>query len=88
MTRTEQKIIHIQRHIHQPTGLLAAYSDDLKGLLVFGKSNQELDTKIPGAIRELLEAMGHSVFSIEPITDAGWVDSSKNNIRVELAEAA
>jgi len=35
---------------------MAAFSDDLPGLLVFGSSWQEIEAKLPGAVRVLMDA--------------------------------
>lgn len=61
MPREVQKIIEIKSSINARTGLMAAFSDDLPGLLVVGKTIQELEDKLPGAMREILEAQGNTV---------------------------
>ncbi len=88
MKRIEYQTISIIRRIHRPTGLIAAYSDDLKGLMVFGDTDAEVERKLPGAIREMMEAMGREVLSVEPREDAGWSDVSNKSMQVRLAEAA
>ena len=45
-------------HWNPPGGLIVAYSDDLKGLLVHGRSVDEIKAKLPGAIKEILDAQG------------------------------
>jgi hypothetical protein len=45
---------------HAKSDLLVAYSDDVPGLLVSGRSEAEIDEKLPGAIREILEAQGNT----------------------------
>lgn len=50
---------------HRKTGLLVAQCDDLKGLTVFGRSIDELERKVEPAVRELLEAQGIRVLSVE-----------------------
>lgn len=42
-------------------GLLYAQSPDLRGLLVVGETTEELKAKIPGAISDLLKAVGKNV---------------------------
>ena len=49
---------------HRETGLIVAFSDDLPGLYVHGRSEEELRERIPEAIRALLEAQGESVSGI------------------------
>lgn len=50
---------------HRDTDLLMATSYDLLGLMVPGRSEEELAEKIPAAIREILEAEGNEVLSVE-----------------------
>lgn len=64
---TMEKIVSISTMIHPKTGLLVAVSDDLKGLLVHGRSEAELLQRIPVAIRDILEAGGHRIESVEPL---------------------
>jgi hypothetical protein len=84
------KVINIRGRVHTPNGLLAAVSDDLKGLLVVGANWQEVESKLPGAIRELMDAMGTPVTSVELIpiheSDTDWVAEPK--FRAELNRAA
>jgi hypothetical protein len=61
----ERKIIRISTLRHKGSDLLLAYSDDLKGLAVHGRSHEELERKIPLAIKDLLEADGYEVKSVE-----------------------
>lgn len=49
---------------HRKTGLMIAMSEDLEGLMVHGRTEEELDARIPDAIRSLLEARGHKVSSV------------------------
>lgn len=58
------QVIHVHVLKHQDTGLLMAVSDDLPGLIVHGRSEAELETRIPNAIRDLLEASGGYVESV------------------------
>jgi hypothetical protein len=73
----ENRVITIQVARHQQTGLLVAYSDDLRGLYVHGRSEEELRERIPVAIRDILEADGHEVDSVlelvRPEVEAGFV---------------
>ncbi len=50
---------------HRNTDLLMAISYDLPGLMVPGRSEEELAEKIPAAIQEILEAEGNKVLSVE-----------------------
>jgi hypothetical protein len=87
MDTTEKMTIRIERRIHRPTGLISAFSDDLKGLLVFGDTDSEIDKKLPGAIKEMLEAMGRNVVSVTAEDPPGWSNMSRKDMQVRLAEA-
>lgn len=67
MAQIMEKIVTITTLVHPKTSLLVAVSDDLKGLLVHGRNETELLDRIPVAIRDLLEAEGHKVESVEPL---------------------
>ena len=58
------RIIRIYTAEHRDTGLLMAVSRELPGLLVHGRSEEELEQKLPHAIQEILEAQGNTVVSI------------------------
>lgn len=49
---------------HQKTDLIIATSPSHKGLMVHGRTVQEVEARIPEAIRALLEAEGKTVMSI------------------------
>jgi len=53
---TRDFVIEIVRYAK--TNLLMAFSNDLPGLLVPARSEEQLDQRLLGAIRELLEAQG------------------------------
>jgi hypothetical protein len=65
----EERAIRITLRKHETTPLLAATSDDLDGLVVFGRTWQEIGEKLPVAIRELYEAMGYKVLSVTAVAD-------------------
>jgi len=65
----EERAIRIRVAKHDTTGLLAATSEDLHGLVVFGRTPEEIDAKLPKAIKELLEASGNKVASVTVVTD-------------------
>ena len=72
---TEQKItLRIRCKLHQKTGNLAAFSDDLPGLLVVGANEQEITDKLPGAITELFHAMGRPTAQVKLVVgiDSEW----------------
>lgn len=55
-------VIEIVRYTK--TNLLMAFSNDLPGLLVPARGEEELDQRLVGAIRELLEAQGATNISL------------------------
>jgi predicted RNase H-like HicB family nuclease len=65
----EERAIRITLAKHDDTGLLAATSDDLHGLVVFGKTVEEIERKLPIAIKELLEASNEEVGSVVVVPD-------------------
>jgi Domain of unknown function (DUF1902) len=65
----EEKAIRIRFAKHDDTVLLAATSEDLDGLVVFGKTVEEIERKLPTAIRELLETSHEQVGSVTVVPD-------------------
>jgi hypothetical protein len=65
----EERAIRITVRKHDTVSLLAATSDDLDGLIVFGGTWQEIEGKLPIAIQELFEAMGYKVVSVTAMAD-------------------
>jgi Domain of unknown function (DUF1902) len=59
-----RRTIRVQVLQHEKTGLLAAISPDLHGLVVHGHSHDELRERLPGAIRDMIEAEGDSVVDL------------------------
>lgn len=78
---------------HTETGLIVATSDQLKGLIVHGRSMAEVEKRIPETIRALLEADGKIVLSIthldqdEKTRKAGFTPTPQR-FSAELCEAA
>lgn len=56
MQNTYEKI-RISYKQHGDTGLLCAFSDDLKGLIVFGRTPSQLYEKIPVVCADLVQAI-------------------------------
>lgn len=86
--------IYISVHAHAKTGLLVATSTELKGLIVHGRTLEEVRERIPDAIRALFEAEGKIVVSVKPIGDdddivrkAGFTPAPAR-FHAELCEAA
>jgi hypothetical protein len=64
-----EKNVKIEVVEHRRTGLMVAMSKDLRGLMVHGRTGDELDERIPEAIRSLMEAEGHRVESVVKVDD-------------------
>lgn len=75
MANSVTQRIRVKLKQHGPSGLLMAYSDDMKGLLVPGDTEQQILERIPVAIRELLEAQGHTVVDVSAERDLGSAPS-------------
>jgi hypothetical protein len=63
---------------HKRSDLMAAISPDLEGLVVHGRSEDEIERKLLGRVRDLLQAEGHQVISLklkkdERIAEAGFI---------------
>ena len=50
---------------YKKSDLLMAISHDLSGFVVHGRSIEEIEGKLTGALKDFLEASGFNVFSIE-----------------------
>lgn len=64
------KIISVEIIKHRNSDLLMGISDDMKGLYVHGRSYEEVESRIPGAIREILEAEGKTNVQVLPVEDS------------------
>jgi hypothetical protein len=58
------RLVNIRIVQYRNSDLLVALSDDLKGLMVPGRSEQEIANKVPDAVREIFEAQGFRVVSV------------------------
>ncbi len=65
----EIKSIKVETVRHKGTDLLIAFSHDLPGLLVPGRTHEELRSKLPAAITEVLEASGIKVSNVQAEDD-------------------
>jgi hypothetical protein len=65
----EERTIRITLRRHETTGQIAATSEDLRGLVIFGETVAEIADKLPTVIRELLEADGLVVSSVTAVED-------------------
>lgn len=89
MTSLLHRIIRVKSKFNAKNGLIAAFSDDLAGLLVVGRTIDELETKLPGAIREILEAEGNIVKAVEMQPDRDvWEGSPQFTAEANFAKAA
>jgi hypothetical protein len=66
----ENNFLKIDVVEHRKTGLMVAISKDLPGLTVHGRNEEELDERVPEAIRSMLEAQGHTVESVVKVEEA------------------
>src|SRR5581483_8281689 len=62
--RSSQKTIHIKTLVHKSTGALLAVSDDLSGFMVAGKTHDEIERKLEGALRDHFDLLGVELISI------------------------
>jgi hypothetical protein len=65
--------VHIA--VHQPTGMRVGLSDDLPGLLIHGRSDDDIIAKAPGAVREILEAQGHRIAGVTALPESALAGS-------------
>lgn len=76
----------------EKTGLLLAYSDDMKGLYVHAHNESELLERIPIAIRAILEAKGRQVLEVQEIapsaSDAGLAATQRTFDALLAADSA
>lgn len=68
--------------------LILGSSPDLRGLLVAARGVEQLEARLPHAIRELLEAQGHRVLDVEATvaraTHIGPAESPRSSATVRL----
>jgi hypothetical protein len=60
-------LISINVLYHPPTKMLVATSPELKGLIVHARSEEEINERVPLAIRLIMEADGYIVESVTPV---------------------
>ena len=66
---------------HAETGLIVAYSPDHKGIMVHGRTLDEVKERIPAAARAIFEAEGNEVISVhqiseDEIAESGFIPST------------
>lgn len=69
--KTADRSIAVEVMQHKTTGLLVAQSEDLPGLMVAARTYEQLEREIPEAIKEVLEASGSKVVSVDTEPKAG-----------------
>ena len=87
--------INLKLERHRGTGLLAAMSDELPGLLVFGRSIEIIIEELPPTIEVLMrDNLGKHVrvlgVELDSREDAGWADyeSAHAVATYEMVDAA
>lgn len=73
----ERREIHVYVLQHKRNDLMVAISPELRGLVLHGRSSEEIERTLPGAVRDLLEAEGNKIASLtvrrdDRIADAGF----------------
>ncbi len=63
--RQKTREFHVRVMKHTETGLLVAECDQLRGLIVHGRTPDELRVRVPQALRAILEAKGETVGEID-----------------------
>ena len=63
-SRDANRFISVKIVRHKTTGLMVGISEDLKGLMIAGHTEAEIEAKIPDAVKDLLEASGERVISV------------------------
>lgn len=66
---TNARIITVEVAEHKGTGLLVGFSKDMKGLYVHGRTEEELEARIPQAIKAILEADGKGTYQVMKVED-------------------
>jgi Domain of unknown function (DUF1902) len=64
-----EKTIRIRLLRHKSGDLLMAVSEDLRGLVVHAHSEEEMEERLPGVVRDLLEAEGYVVANVSLVRD-------------------
>lgn len=70
-----KKIINIKVLCHRTSDLMMAISDDLPGLIVPGRTEEELSERIPAAIEEIYQAQGYEVLNVEAVPEDNQIPS-------------
>ena len=73
------RLIRVQIMRHKATGLMVGVSDDLKGLMVAGNTEDEIEARMADAIREILEEKGERILSVTVEPDRAGVPEGFSN---------
>lgn len=63
-------VLRVEFKKHDVTGLIVAYSPDHKGFMVHGRTLEEVESRIPGALRALLAAEGKKVLEVRKLNNS------------------
>lgn len=63
------RIITVDILRHKGSDLHMGISEDMKGLYVHGRSIEEVESRVPAAIKEILEAEGKTGVQVLPVED-------------------
>jgi len=66
---TNMKFVTVEIIKRKNSDLFIGTSEQMKGLYVHGRSVKELEARIPGAIKEVLEAEGKVGVKVLPVAD-------------------
>jgi len=78
-SKEASQLIRVQIMRHKTTGLMVGVSDDLKGLMVAGDTEEEIEGRLAGAVREILEEKGGQVISVTVEPDRTGVPEGFSN---------
>ena len=89
---SQTKYVKIQTKWNATTGLIAAFCDEIPGLLVVGISPDDIERKLPGAIAEIMQAAGLVVLSVDmmrpPAVGQVWHEQTIFEAKAQLEVAA
>lgn len=86
----QERLIRISLKQHKDGDFFMAVSDDLRGLVVHGHTVEEINERVPGAIRDLLEFDGVQVKSVTPVSEQsdGFVQVGRTSYRADTCMEA
>lgn len=72
----EKNVLRVEITRVSRTGMMLGYSPALRGLYVHGRSVEEMEERIPLAIRDILEGQGRRGVEIRKLADHGTDDQT------------